>query len=296
MTQRANYVYLVDYKPTLDPRNEGVFTSTIYAGEMEFAIRLTQEEPLKMNWFAMPEWQAPEWNGQLVAAKSQPSLVKIKSEVVDSEIDFNILLPSGYSNNTDQRYPVIYVFDGMSAITAGKVDEISQFLFERNPDSAAILVFINGMAAGPAVNQLLTQEIVPYVDANYRTQANRSGRSCFGTSFNCMGVLMCVAEHSDVFSAASVQSPLLFDAAQALIAQAFQKVAQPVKIRLEWGRYDLFNPHENWDVRVISQNIWESIDGQPNVELSGGMVDDSTDWPSWQNRLDVILKFLTQEN
>jgi hypothetical protein len=73
--QRANYVFFVNYKAQLDSRNARVITSSMYAGEMEFAIRLRGAPPLKMSWFAMPDWQQPSYLAS-----------EIETNVVDHEI------------------------------------------------------------------------------------------------------------------------------------------------------------------------------------------------------------------
>ncbi len=61
LDQRANYVFFVNFKAKLDPRNSRVMTSSMYAGEMEFAMRLRGAPPLKMSWFAMSDWKKPAY-------------------------------------------------------------------------------------------------------------------------------------------------------------------------------------------------------------------------------------------
>ena len=300
--QRVNYVYFVDYQPRLDPHNENTMTSTMYAGEMEFAVRLRGEKPLTMNWFGMPEWKQPAYlanvpeslAGKMVThtyADAEP-----ESEDADASgrppqppqpTEVQVYLPPGY-DATDEHYPVIYVFGGSEAIEKGRLHRLLDNQFQIQPASRqAIVVFVDGF--GPQFGERVAKMIVPSVDKNFRTQAERSGRACVG--FGMMGgaPLLTAATHPDLFGAASADSPLVFDDQQQAVLEAMAKVEQPMNVRIAWGRYDMHNPVENWDLRTIAAKLADGMKSNKNLTLSGGMKNDSTDWSSWQNYLEEIL-------
>ena len=70
------------------------------------------------------------------------------------------------------------------------------------------------------------------------------------------------------------------------------EVKLPTKIHLQWGSYDMFNPHENWDIRNSSKSIFEKLSKFDSLNVSGGLVNDSTDWSSWRNRYHEMLGLL----
>ena len=62
----------------------------------------------------------------------------------------------------------------------------------------------------------------------------------------------------------------------------------PLRIYLEWGRWDLISPHENMNMRAWAREAWNLLRDR-GWEPVGGEVWDSTDWASWRNRTGVML-------
>lgn len=302
--QRANYVFLIDFKPTTDSRNDRVATSSMYAGEMEFAVRLQGQPPLQMSWFSMPAWTAPAY-----LAKSTD---QTKVELIDCEIKvkpnakpkanendndeteakpapgikFQVYVPADYADSSSKRYPTAYFIDGASAKKMGGMpDAIAKSNFKDT-----IIVFYD--PAGPGFGKTLVDKIVPYIDENYRTNAEREKRLVIGFGFAATDALTTAANSGEVFGAVAVQSPLAFAAAESAIISSMKAVTLPTKVLLQWGRFDMHNPDENWDLRDGSKKIFDSIAENNNIELTGGMVNDSTDWSSWRNRYEDIFALL----
>ena len=66
----------------------------------------------------------------------------------------------------------------------------------------------------------------------------------------------------------------------------------PMRIYLEWGRWDLKSPHEEgMDFRKSSRWAWDLL-RERGFNPMGGEVWDSTDFGSWRNRTDVLLESL----
>ena len=65
----------------------------------------------------------------------------------------------------------------------------------------------------------------------------------------------------------------------------------PMRIYLEWGRWDLISPHEEMNMRASSRHAWELFRERGWSPL-GGEVWDSTDWASWRNRTGTMLEAL----
>jgi glycosyltransferase involved in cell wall biosynthesis len=162
--------------------------------------------------------------------------------------------------------------------------------FVRQNDPPEIIVFLDGV--GPRFPTRAVKEIVPFVDKTFRTQPDREARLAVGFGFNAASAMMVAAGNPDVFGKLSAQSPLLFAAAKEALIPMFAKVEQPLEVYLDWGRFDMYNPHENWDVRSTAAAVAKTIAKNPNVTVVGGQVNDSTDWSSWRNRYDKILALL----
>ena len=288
--QRANYVFLVDFKPQLDKLNSRKVTSSVYAGEMEFAVRLPDEKKLEMSWFGMDQWKEPEFlmnaGAELQGELSDATIKPINDE--ESEISLSVYLPPNYEQQKDKRYPVVFVVP-YPGFESSQFVESADFLFANQPDSVrpAIMVIPKGPLAGSAV-----EKIVAFVDKEYRTEALRKSRSIVGFGFSGSAPFQLIQGQSELFGAIAAQSPLAFEPSR--LETIIDNIDKPTRVYVDWGRFDMHNPVENWDLRKTSAAIFESLKKNSNVELSGGMANDSGDWSSWRNRYDKLLSEMTR--
>ncbi|MFK7817469.1 MAG: alpha/beta hydrolase, partial [Planctomycetaceae bacterium] len=257
-----------------------------------------KEKPLKMCWFAMPGWKQPAFLSSL----DQP----LKGRIVSREIPaadpknakrpVDVYLPPSYEAS-DARYPVVYIQDGRGARTLGRIEKVADAIFSTGGKKReAIMVFLqdtsNPMARTADPSQVIAEQVVPFIDKTYRTVADRSGRVSYGTGFNCATALALAASQSELFSAVSAQSPLVFDEGQAQLIGLFEKLDRPLRVYIEWGSFDMHNPHENWDIRTIGKNLADGIAKNKKLTVTSRQVNDSTDWRSWSSGLDKVLEFL----
>jgi enterochelin esterase-like enzyme len=144
--------------------------------------------------------------------------------------DVFIYLPPSYASNRTQRYPVVYLlhgygltaerwmpFAGIAAaadknIAAGTMRE----LILVNPD--AYTVHGGSMYSASATvgdwETFIAEDLVAYVDTNYRTLATRMSRGLAGHSMGGYGTLRIGMKRADVFSAMyPMSSCCLIDAA-----------------------------------------------------------------------------------
>jgi len=139
---------------------------------------------------------------------------------------FMIYVPAEYKNST-KRYPVIYYLHGgngnqregqwlMSemdkAIAAKKMPPViivsAQALpigWYCNANAGA-----KGVISGPVENVLI-KNLVPYIDANYRTIANSSGRGLEGWSMGGFGAIRLAFKYPELFGYTSSVAGALID-------------------------------------------------------------------------------------
>jgi len=112
------------------------------------------------------------------------------SQVFNHEIGYNIYLPPGY-RASGKSYPVAYHFHGWKGNESSDIRALRKAYRGRE----AIIVFVNAISSADgywdAVRQIetvLTEELVPHIDGQYRTDGNRtlSGFSMGGMlAFHC---------------------------------------------------------------------------------------------------------------
>jgi S-formylglutathione hydrolase FrmB len=140
----------------------------------------------------------------------------LRTPAVAGDTRVRVLLPAGYATSK-RRYPVLYLLHGAlngeeawteqgdaEAITAGLP------LIVVMPDSGqggGYTDWFNGGAGGPPQwERYHVDELIPFVDARYRTVARRGGRAIAGLSMGGFGAMSYAARHPDLFVAAAAFS------------------------------------------------------------------------------------------
>ena len=141
----------------------------------------------------------------------------IVKEVTDKE--FYVLLPPSYYDG-NKNYPVVYYLHGQAESAVGFMTNYNDaFMSEfENGAKEFILVGVNGTSnQGGAfyVNSpvsgyyedYVVEELVSYIDANYRTIANRDSRGICGFSMGGFGAYNLAFRHPDVYCSVLAMSP-----------------------------------------------------------------------------------------
>jgi enterochelin esterase-like enzyme len=133
--------------------------------------------------------------------------------VTDQVVNFNIYLPEGY-DQTDERYPVIYHVHGIGGTQGGPQNMIVPGSFEaakaQGVIGPVIVVFPNGYndsfwadsvnGAKPAETDVV-QQLIPYVDANFRSIATPGARIIEGFSMGGFGATKFYTKFPELFAA-----------------------------------------------------------------------------------------------
>jgi len=246
-----------------------------------------------MSWFSMPDWNKPD---HLLPPGSE-SLGSMDTREFESKqlgitVTLDVYLPANYATNKD-RLPVAYVHAGKTALTRGEFKNSLDNLIGETVQPL-IAVFITAPARGKSkqYTTMWAEELVPFIDKTYRTIASKEARAHIGHGFGAFNALLCAFSYPDVATKVANQSTFIFDSMQpaidALVTTAGEK---PLDLFLEWGKYDLRNPHEAWDLAQTNRNLAQSFQ-EKGYKITGGEVSDGTGWSSWRNRTNVVFETL----
>ncbi|TCC10137.1 alpha/beta hydrolase-fold protein [Kribbella soli] len=168
--------------------------------------------------------------GSTAAPTAEPGVIKpaaVRSATLGEDIKYNVYLPAGY-DASDRRYPVVYLLhgrgDSMSAWTQVKsrLDELigsgeippTIAIMPDAPWSSRASWYVDsayrGTDPGRPVETAFFKDLVPQIDATYRTIADRTGRAIAGYSMGGAGALRYSLAHPDVFGAAIALSPAVY--------------------------------------------------------------------------------------
>jgi S-formylglutathione hydrolase FrmB len=140
--------------------------------------------------------------------------VRVSTAALSNPAGVRVLLPNGYSANSTARYPVLYLLHGGGGVytdwtTYGNVDEVTTNLpvivvmFDGGKGSWYSDFDNFGLGGTPRWETFSMTQVLPWVDANFRTIATRNGRAIAGLSMGGYGAMSYAARHPDLFVSAS---------------------------------------------------------------------------------------------
>ncbi|MDH3626332.1 MAG: PQQ-binding-like beta-propeller repeat protein [Acidobacteriota bacterium] len=286
---RANYILFKDYEQVLDPRNTRVARTAAIGADMELSFA---GQWMEMSWFSMPDWKEPV---HLTAASEERNgLVKdhaFKSEQLAADVATQVYLPHGYEEG-DTRYPVLYFHGASGALDEGGWAQSLDNLIGQSVEPM-IVVFIGPVRAPqPAYAKMIGEELIPNIDAMFRTVAERDSRASVGNNFSAVGALFSTFMNPDLIGKVATQSAFVTEFGWLPLQPVLDGLERhDFSLYVDWGRYDLRSDHENWDLSDANATMVEALDKR-GMKVHGGQANDGAGWPSWRNRTDALLKAL----
>jgi S-formylglutathione hydrolase FrmB len=176
-----------------------------------------------------------------------------------------VLLPRGYDRTSRRRYPVLYLLHGALGNERTYTDDrgfglrgytAKLPLIVVMPDSGQGGGYVNwwnfGRGGPPQWETYHVRQLIPWVDAHYRTRSTRAGRAVAGLSMGGDGAIKYAAKHPD-----------LFVAAHAFSGAVDLNVLAPA---LRPGPH--LGPYDTQEVRWRGNNPWDLAENLRGVELA----------------------------
>ncbi len=168
----------------------------------------------------MPMWVFPDETVRdpVVPAGSFTPARSLASTHLGYAVTYRVYTPADYDGLAD--LPVIYVTDGQeySDDRLGAFRIVLDNLIADGRAAPAIAVFVDPRVNGQNLRQeqyvqnpdfaaFVAEELVPVIDAAYRTRADRDGRVILGTSLGGLFSAYLGVLHPDTFGKLAIQSP-----------------------------------------------------------------------------------------
>ncbi len=177
------------------------------------------------------------------------------SEFLRHKRDVQIWLPPSYNNNTNIKYPVLYMHDGQNLFDpktsyAGmdwRVDETLTKLIKRNQVEEVIVVGINNSPdrleeysaseKGKGYISFIINELKPFVDDTYRTLTDAANTAVMGSSMGGLISFLIAWNHPDVFAMAGCLSSSFYYHSDLAIKMVndYNGEKKPVKFYIDHG-------------------------------------------------------------
>jgi endo-1,4-beta-xylanase len=175
---------------------------------------LAQEAKKKT--FPEPVWVAPD-TSDANGAKFQTFV----SKSAGCEVSYHIYLPPQYDEQPSRRFPVIYWLHGLGGNQRGGTGTFGKQAADAMQSGAlppALIVFVNGMVSSFYVDwangkrpmeSVIIKDLIPHVDATYRTIAKREGRAIEGYSMGGWGAAHLGFKYPELFGTVVVDAGAL---------------------------------------------------------------------------------------
>jgi enterochelin esterase-like enzyme len=225
---RLEYVLLYDRDTVTDPWNPRSIDSIVGARS---EIRM----PL---WRAHPEIDDddPVPAGALVEER-------VSSRALGADRRVWFYVPPGYADS-DGLYPVVYILDGATWVEGLEIPQVLDRIIGRGAAPPVIAVFVEPenrqqeYSRSTAWRQFMTTELVPAVDARFRTFPSPEQRVILGSSLGAYAAMDLAVEAPSVFGAVAAIAPPVQTATLITNQPHGRTAVRSLRVFTQGGTYD----------------------------------------------------------
>ena len=156
----------------------------------------------------------------ILVAQGRVDTIAVYSPSMKKTLKAAISFPSGYENG-EGRYPVVYLLHGGSGAFSDWHQKVTEKgIVNQMAEEHKVLIVTPGV--GPAsyyydsplldtvrYETYMIQELIPFIDKNYRTLAQKESRAITGLSMGGHGAITLAAKHPTLFIAAGSMSGVM---------------------------------------------------------------------------------------
>lgn len=228
-----------------------------------------------------------------------------------------IYLPDSYKKDPDQRYPVLYMFDGHNVFfdadaTYGKSWGMKEYMQKSKKQLIIVAVECNhegnkrleeyspynfeapGLGKikgrGAAYMNWLVKTLKPYIDSNYRTLPDREHTLIAGSSMGGLMSLYAACAYNHVFQRAACLSPSLWvDANKALQMIAKSNIRSDTCIYMDYGSEEMDNHFASAGALMSASQLLMARQVKLTLRIvPGGNHSES----SWEKQIPIFMECL----
>jgi enterochelin esterase-like enzyme len=218
----------------------------------------------------------------------------VESDLLDYDLKFRIYLPPCYAMSPETEYPTLYLFHGQgyrdSQWDELGADEIVDKLIASNQVAPFIMVMpyeqLNNSSKSHPFDRAVIEELLPFIEHNYRTIREREGRAVGGISHGGGWAIELGITHWEVFGALGAHSPAVLNNNPVWFGAKIELIPanQIPRIFIDLGDREPPEISESarWFGDLLDEkgmpHEWHQFTGEHNQEY-------------WQNHLEIYLRW-----
>lgn len=233
------------------------------------------------------------------ARPTQVERIAIRGKALEGNLEGNtpdrqviVVLPPSYARERSRRYPVVYALHGYSVgaeqwakemhvpqSVEGAFGKGAKEMIVVLPDSKTVhngSMYSSSVTTGD-FETYIARDVVSYIDAHYRTMANRASRGLVGHSMGGYGATRIGMKHADVFGSLYIMSACCLTPRAGQITPAFEEALAAVKTPADAAKVP-----GGMRSQLASAAAWSPNPNNPPLYL---------DLPTGPNAQDVLAKW-----
>ncbi|MGN3973970.1 alpha/beta hydrolase [Tsuneonella sp. SYSU-LHT278] len=164
-------------------------------------------------------WAGQKANGETLIAANTVESRSFRSDLLNADVTYHVVLPPMMQRDPEARYPVIYWLHGSGGYPPGVLDMLASGFYNamiKEKMDPAIIVFPDGFEGtlwanaadgSRPVEDVLVKELVRHIDFTFPTQASPSARAIEGASMGGYGAARLGMLYPNVFGTISMINP-----------------------------------------------------------------------------------------
>ena len=192
---------------------------------------------------------------------------------------------------------MLYVHDGNESIVRGQFHLVANDTAAANTATEAILVFLalpsqnvrieeytlgTPGSLGDEYVEFVAETLVPQIDGQFRTRAERTARGIAGASLGGLISFWGVMQYPAVFGYGAGMSSSFFWGDEFLIDEIQRRGCQDVAYYLDSG-----SPNDNFDVTQVMRDVLDGMGCDYEYVLEQG---GQHDWAFWRGRFGGVME------
>lgn len=253
---------------------------------------------------------------------------QLTSKTFGNTRTIRVLLPQRYAapENSDKRYPVLYMLDGQNLFDACLSDvshkewQVDETMYRLAGEGAIPEMIVVGVdhagpkraqeylpykdyvgnadmedPAGKRFPDFLTSEVMPLVDRQYRTLTGQPNTGIGGSSYGGVATLYALMARPNTFGYGLIESPTMWIGMGQLVRDTNPLVALPRRVFIAFGGKENDSGEGTqkmiWLIRTVEQNFKAAGYDDSNFRF---VLDPEAKHsePDWAKRFPDAMKFL----